>query len=228
MSDETERLIDVLEHRADSLGSCYECPYASPPLRRDGSVADWDEVWNDPTEAYFRCNMPGRSSDVVWGEDAPCTSRDIVNALLAHIRAIERERDLVLAANRGLRLFDAESLETANARIAALEAEVERYEDSTRCPVCDTWRIRAYAAEAEVERLRSLRDDVCAALTGPGGLRFEDMAERARSLRADAERYAWLRDEWLIAGRVEFPQIPEVDPLLPGHVDDAIDAAMKP
>ena len=45
------------------------------------------------------------------------------HALLTYIERIERERDLVLAANRGLRLFDAESLETAKARIAALEAE---------------------------------------------------------------------------------------------------------
>jgi len=58
-------------------GTCYECPYASPPLEKDGSVADWRDISNDPTEAYFRCSLPGRdNAAVVWGEYAPCTEAE--------------------------------------------------------------------------------------------------------------------------------------------------------
>lgn len=56
-------------------GTCYQCPYASKPLRFDGSVADWHEVANDPTEAYFTCSLPTRKpTKAEWGEYAPCTA----------------------------------------------------------------------------------------------------------------------------------------------------------
>lgn len=61
-------------------GSCYECPFASVPLRWDGSEAAWSEIDNDPTEAYYRCSLPGRdNASVVWGEYAPCTSEEWVD-----------------------------------------------------------------------------------------------------------------------------------------------------
>lgn len=60
-------------------GTCYECPFASVPLRSDGSVADWHEIDNDPTEAYFRCSLPGRDEQKVeWGEYAPCDEHEWV------------------------------------------------------------------------------------------------------------------------------------------------------
>lgn len=58
---------------------------------------------------------------------------------------------------------------------------------------CETAVQREIALLEEVKRLRALRDDVCVALSGPGGLAFADMADRARQLRANAERYQWLR-----------------------------------
>jgi hypothetical protein len=53
-------------------GTCYECPFATVPL--DAAGRPDPDVWNDPTEAYFRCSLPGRDNEaVVWGEYAPCT-----------------------------------------------------------------------------------------------------------------------------------------------------------
>lgn len=58
-------------------GTCYECPFASEPLERDGKVARWEDISNDPTEAYFRCSLPGRNNtEVYWGEYAPCTATE--------------------------------------------------------------------------------------------------------------------------------------------------------
>lgn len=64
------------DYAAGLHGTCYECPFASDPLGRDGLIAEWREVSNDPTEAYFRCSLPTRDADrsrVAWGEHAPCT-----------------------------------------------------------------------------------------------------------------------------------------------------------
>jgi hypothetical protein len=63
-------------------GTCYECPFASEPLERDGRVARWQDIANDPTEAYFRCHLPGRPDDVVWGEYAPCSVEEWTKAAL--------------------------------------------------------------------------------------------------------------------------------------------------
>lgn len=63
-------------------GTCYECPFATPPLERNGREAPWHTISNDPTEAYFRCSLPGRTSEVVWGEYAPCTEVEWANAAL--------------------------------------------------------------------------------------------------------------------------------------------------
>lgn len=63
-------------------GTCYECPFASPPLDNLGNVADWDDISNDPTEAYFRCSLPGRDNDAVeWGEYSPCEEFEWVNGV---------------------------------------------------------------------------------------------------------------------------------------------------
>jgi hypothetical protein len=74
-------------------GTCYECPFASPPLRVDGSEAEWSEVHNDPTEAYFRCSLPTRAEGerVEWGEYAPCTETEWVawlNGLLDGLKLV--------------------------------------------------------------------------------------------------------------------------------------------
>lgn len=66
-------------------GTCYECPFASPPLERDGREANWRDIRNDPTEAYFRCSLPGRDNDaVVWGEYAPCTPEEWFDGVVVH------------------------------------------------------------------------------------------------------------------------------------------------
>lgn len=58
-------------------GTCYECPFGSEPLAKDGTVAEWRDISNDPTEAYFCCSLPGRDNEaVVWGENAPCTEQE--------------------------------------------------------------------------------------------------------------------------------------------------------
>jgi hypothetical protein len=54
-------------------GTCYQCPFSDGPLDANGNVARWDDVAHDPTEAYFRCNLPGRDpEEIAWGEYAPC------------------------------------------------------------------------------------------------------------------------------------------------------------
>lgn len=66
-------------------GTCYDCVFASEPLRRDGTVAPWDEVANDPTEAWFRCSLSTRAereNEVEWGEYAPCTAEEWFDAIL--------------------------------------------------------------------------------------------------------------------------------------------------
>jgi hypothetical protein len=70
-------------------GTCYECPFASKPLDRDGRIADWREIYNDPTEAYFRCHMPGRTDAVVWGEYAPCTVKEWAALALATLQPVD-------------------------------------------------------------------------------------------------------------------------------------------
>lgn len=94
--------------------------------------------------------------------------------------------------------------------------------------------------EAENARLRTLRDDLCVALSGPGGLRFEDMPERAKLLRQNSERYEWLRanTEWMYPSSEGSDQKHAYltvtgygdcfhDPKAGEIVDAAIDAAMK-
>lgn len=83
-------------------------------------------------------------------------------ALVIHISRIERERD-----------------------------EAQEWDRRSKAALLDAGR-RIAALEAENARLRTLRDDVCVALSGPGGLRFEDMPERAKLLRQNSERYEWL------------------------------------
>lgn len=86
------RLQTILEHLGPTYhyagvgGTCYECPFASVPLQQSGHAAEWDSISNDPTEAWFRCSLPGRDPDVVaWGEDAPCTQEEWVDAALAYL-----------------------------------------------------------------------------------------------------------------------------------------------
>lgn len=65
-------------------GTCFGCVFASEPLWEDGTVAPWDEVSNDPTEAWFRCGLPTRAereSEVEWGEHALCTAEEWFDAI---------------------------------------------------------------------------------------------------------------------------------------------------
>lgn len=64
-------------------GSCLDCPFATPPLDQAGRSANWCDISNDPTEAYFRCGLPGRDhEEIIWGEYAPCTEREWAAAAL--------------------------------------------------------------------------------------------------------------------------------------------------
>lgn len=86
------RLLDRIRQTTDHAyhggvnGTCYECPYASKPLERSGREAIWDEIRHDPTEAWFRCSLPGRSDEVEWGEYAPCTQTEW---LVAHVDMVK-------------------------------------------------------------------------------------------------------------------------------------------
>lgn len=87
--------LKVLEQLASENGydggpdsTCYRCPFATEPLDRDGRVADWADIYNDPTEAYFRCGLPGRDNEeVFWGEYSPCTVREWTSAALVDLKA---------------------------------------------------------------------------------------------------------------------------------------------
>jgi hypothetical protein len=84
-------------------------------------------------------------------------------------------------------------------RIAELERERDSYKNAYGECVLDRKNLtekvvanqRDHIAELEAEnaKLKALRDNVCVELLGPGGLRFEDMPDRARQLRVDAERH---------------------------------------
>lgn len=79
-----KRLAEGHSYDAGVNGTCYECPFASVPLERSGREAVWSEISNDPTEAYFRCYLPGRDApNPAWGEYAPCDVRDWTGAALA-------------------------------------------------------------------------------------------------------------------------------------------------
>ena len=86
MSD--KELIEIVLTRLGQMtyeggvnGTCDGCPFATVPLDASGRVDH--NVWNDPTEAYFRCSLPGRDHEaVVWGEYAPCTEEEWAAAAL--------------------------------------------------------------------------------------------------------------------------------------------------
>lgn len=70
-------------------GTCYQCPFATEPLEASGATAPWENVMNDPTEAYFRCYLPGRDPKVEWGEHAPCTEQEWSIAALGALASAE-------------------------------------------------------------------------------------------------------------------------------------------
>lgn len=71
-------------------GTCYQCPFATEPLEASGAIAPWNTIANDPTEAYFRCLLPGRDpTKVAWGEHAPCSEQEWSNAALGVLASAE-------------------------------------------------------------------------------------------------------------------------------------------
>lgn len=90
-------LVRIFQHTYEGgvNGTCYECPYASKPLEKSGREAEWRDIANDPTEAYFRCSLPGRNNEeVAWGEYAPCT---VPEWLAAHPDATITAKELLVA-----------------------------------------------------------------------------------------------------------------------------------
>lgn len=178
---------------------------------RDEEKAIVDRIWDMLGRPSYE-ELAGRSIyDLIRAKDEHA---DVLNAAIrklqdeqwdAHERIASLE-DEVCAKDERTEALERERDHYKNdalgclLRIASLEAEVERYENSTRCPVCDTWRILAYAAEAEVERLR-----------------------------ADAERYEYLRnphnETYFLYQKDGFGGVE----LMSGpSLDDAIDEARKP
>ena len=98
-------------------GTCYQCPFASVPLQPNGREANWEEISNDPTEAYYRCYLPGRPNDVEWGEYAPCDEKEWVSVLRA-------ELDTLLPPDIEA-LIEASSLGTPTAKALRASVPVE-------------------------------------------------------------------------------------------------------
>lgn len=101
-------VLTVLRRFTDSYGpgvggTCYQCPFASEPLEKDGQVAAWNTISNDPTETYFRCFLPGRMPDVEWGEYAPCTEKEWAQAAL---NEFEKEGEEMARELMSVRLDD--------------------------------------------------------------------------------------------------------------------------
>ena len=72
-------------------GTCYQCPFATEPLDMLGNIAH--DVWNDPTEAYFKCSLPGRNNEeVFWGEYAPCIESEWADAALEALTEYEQNK----------------------------------------------------------------------------------------------------------------------------------------
>lgn len=88
-----DRILQINSHLYEGgvNGTCWGCPYASPPLRSDGSAPLWDEISNDPTEAYFICHLPNRPDEPAWGEYAPCTSQEWLEF---HVGVLRGEADI--------------------------------------------------------------------------------------------------------------------------------------
>lgn len=74
-------------------GTCYQCPFATEPLDRHGTKAIWSEISNDPTEAYFRCTLPGRPDTVAWGEYALCSEKEWVAVILSMLPLTVKDND---------------------------------------------------------------------------------------------------------------------------------------
>jgi hypothetical protein len=161
-------------------GTCYLCPYASPPLRRDGSAAPSEEVSNDPTEAYFRCSLPGRNNAIEWGEYAVCSLEEwIVGAVLPDIerlqtyaaevvelrlRGEEYQTTLAAANDRALRMAEvarkSDQLCTALlARIMGLKKELKNLFKAKKQECADAMRATAKDLR-DVEQVRAERDEL--------------------------------------------------------------------
>lgn len=95
-ADLLERLVTP-SYEGGFGGTCYECPFSEGPfVNQWGTPPDeWNRVDNDPTEAYFRCNLPTRQPEgqtPTWGEYAPCTEQEWFDALLPMVQAEAREQ----------------------------------------------------------------------------------------------------------------------------------------
>lgn len=100
-------------------GSCYRCPWASLPLDAAGREVPFEEVANDPTEAYFRCSLPGRDPGrPEWGEYAPCSAAEWTAGVVAwRDGALAAAPVGTLTVATVLRLLDAEARAVAEGTV---------------------------------------------------------------------------------------------------------------
>jgi len=93
-------------------GTCYECPFASEPLDISGRVARWDDISNDPTEAFFRCSLPGRDNEtVVWGEHSPCSEQEWMSVLRTALARVQEAAEQAEKALGNLRCLAQEEID---------------------------------------------------------------------------------------------------------------------
>lgn len=75
-------------------GGCQHCPFvAGPAVREWAATPDdreaWENISNDPSEAFYWCHLPTRLRDgqpvalddrwrVQWGEEGPCSMAEWV------------------------------------------------------------------------------------------------------------------------------------------------------
>lgn len=106
------------------------CPFAEPQ-------SDWQEISNDPTEAYYHCNLLGVE---VWGESPKCLSelscRDQKILVAAFQLALKNSHEGKIAIDRANKELIAISEKTfkevadikarAKAKITEMKAEVKQ------------------------------------------------------------------------------------------------------
>lgn len=172
--EEKVRRLVTFDYQGGVNGTCYMCPYASPPLRKDGSVAPPEEISNDPTEAYFRCSLPGRNDALEWGEYAVCSIEEWI-------------KGAILPAIEELRAQSQEAIDAANAQALHL-AEIAQKSDKLNTALFK--RINLLKAElVKMYELKALNEEL------------RPDAERYRWLRAnpitfsDGRYVMWQADE---------------------------------
>lgn len=115
--------------------TCWECPFADPhPRDKAGSCLAREDYCNDPSEAYWQCNLPTRIGErLQWGEDAPCTDAEWKAQARTELAQIVAQRDESLRASHE---------ELARLRAVIREAHQFGYRYGLGPCVCDVCKVK--------------------------------------------------------------------------------------